>query len=180
VLKKIEATIHLTNYAVHPLMLANLAIALPLISIGSPFIWVLPVFLLSAIGPVWMYWTAMALDGQNLSARTHNLAMLLFMGMGLSLNNSIGVFEALLGVRSAFLRTPKFNIRGADPTVRISDYLLPHDPTAWLEMTLAVYAAGLLVYVLVQGVWSLVFWLFLYAGGYFYVAGLNIRQTIQR
>jgi hypothetical protein len=29
-------------------------------------------------------------------------------------------------------------------------------------------------------VWNLVFWLFLYAAGYFYVAGLNFRQTIRQ
>jgi len=143
-IKKIEATIHLTHYIVHPLMLFNLIISLPLISIKSPLLWILPVLIL---------------------------------GMGLSLNNSLAVFEALLGKQSAFLRTPKFNMQGKNITSKINEYMLPRDPFVWIEIFLAVYATGLLIYVMAQGVWGMVIWLILYASGYTYIAGLNFRQV---
>ena len=180
VLKKIEGTIHLTHYAVHPLMLFNLIISLPLIAIRSPLLWILPIFLFSAIGPLLMYWVAMGEEGQTIFARINNLAMLLLMGMGLSLNNSLAVIEALLGKESAFLRTPKFNIHGKNITGKINEYVLPRDPYAWIEILLALYTTGLLIYVLTQGVWSLVFWLILYASGYAYIASLNFSQTQKR
>ncbi len=174
--KKIEATIHLTHYLVHPLMLFNLIISLPLISIKSPFLWIMPIFLFSAIGPLLMYWVAMGEEGQSIIARAKNLVMLLLLGMGLSLNNSLAVFEALIGKKSAFLRTPKFNIHGGNNSIKINEYILPRDPFAWIEIILAIYATGMLIYVMNQGVWSLVIWLSLYAGGYAYIAGLNFKQ----
>jgi len=176
-IKKIEATIHLTHYVVHPLMLFNLIISLPLISTRSPFLWVLPVFLFSAIGPLLMYWVAMGKEGQTIWGRIYNLVMMLILGMGLSLNNSLAVFEALLGKQSAFLRTPKFNIQEGNIAINKNEYFLPRDPFAWVEIFLALYATGLLIYVLNQEVWSLVIWMILYASGYIYIASLNFKQT---
>ena len=179
-IKKIEGTLHLTHYAIHPLMFFNLLITLPLISIQSPWLWILPIFLFSAFGPLLMYWIAMGEEGQTILGRFNNLGMLLLLGMGLSLNNSLAILEALLGKQSAFLRTPKFNIDGKNITVKINEYVLPRDPYAWIEILLAVYTIGLLIYVLTLGVWSLVFWLILYASGYAYIAGMNFSQSQNR
>ena len=97
--------------------------------------------------------------------------------MGLSLNNSLAVLEALLGIQSAFLRIPQFNIRGNNISSKINEYVLPRDPYAWIEILLALYTTGLLIYVLTQGVWSLVLWLILYTSGYVYITSLNFSQT---
>ncbi|MBT3187520.1 MAG: glycosyltransferase [Anaerolineae bacterium] len=174
--KKIESTIHLTHYAVHPLMLFNLLITLPIISIRSTLVWLVPIFIFAAIGPMLMYWVAMKEEGETVWSRFYNLSMLLLLGMGLSLNNSLAVFEALLGKESAFLRTPKFNLQGKNISIKISEYVLPRDPFVWAEIFLALYTIGLLIYVLTLGVWSLVIWLILYASGYSYIAGLNFRN----
>jgi cellulose synthase/poly-beta-1,6-N-acetylglucosamine synthase-like glycosyltransferase len=175
--KKIEATIHLTHYIIHPLMLFNFIVSLPLISIRSPLLWIMPIFLISAIGPMLMYWVAMGEEGQTKFERVKNLAMLIILGMGLSLNNSLAVFEALLRKQSAFLRTPKFNIQGKNISVKKNEYMLPRDPFVWIEIIFAIYATGLLIYVMTQGVWSIVIWLVLYASGYIYIASLNLKQT---
>ena len=116
-------------------------------------------------------------EGQTILMRIHNLAMMLILGMGLSLNNSLAVFEALLGKKSAFLRTPKFNVHGENIAINKNEYFLPRDPLSWVEIFLAMYATGLLIYVLTQEVWSLVIWLILYASGYISIASLNFRQT---
>jgi len=115
-------------------------------------------------------------EGETVWSRFYNLSMLLLLGMGLSLNNSLAVFEALLGKESAFLRTPKFNLQGKNISIKISEYVLPRDPFVWAEIFLALYTIGLLIYVLTLGVWSLVIWLILYASGYSYIAGLNFRN----
>ncbi|MBL6982739.1 MAG: hypothetical protein ISR58_16315, partial [Anaerolineales bacterium] len=174
---KIEGTIHLTNYIVHPLILLNLALTLPLVTSQSPILWITPLFTFAAIGPALMYWVAMGNEGKSRWERAVNLSMLVVMGMGLSLNNTRAVVEALVGKQSSFLRTPKFNIRGRKNTLRKSEYTLPIDPNAWIETLIALYALGLFIYVLTNGVWSLVFWLLLYASGYSYIASLNFRQN---
>jgi len=177
---KIEATIHLTNYAVHPMMLLNLLLTLPLAASGSPLLRLVPVFTMAAIGPPLMYWVAMGEGDGTLRKRLSHLPVLVFLGTGLSVNNTRAVAEALLGVRSAFLRTPKFNLRGQDRAWRSNPYALPRDPTTWIEMALAGYAIALLAYVLLTGVWGLVPWLLIYAGGYSYIAGLSFIQAWQR
>jgi len=173
---KIEGTVHLTNYIVHPLILLNLALTLPLVSSQSPLLWITPVFTFAAIGPALMYWVAMGHEGKGRLQRMSNLALLVVMGMGLSLNNTHAVLEALVGKQSSFLRTPKFDIRGRTRSLKKSEYLLPIDPKSWIELLIAFYALGLFVYVLTSGVWSLVIWLLMYASGYVYIASLNFRQ----
>jgi len=99
-----------------------------------------------------MYWVAMKGDGKQFFEKIMNLLMLIVMGMGLSLNNTRAVAEALIGKQSSFLRTPKFNINGGNISHHSSDYLLPIDPNAWIELLIAIYAMGLFGYVLIQGV----------------------------
>jgi len=178
--EKIAGTIHLTNYAVHPLMLLNLILTLPIIHTRSPLMWAVPTFTFAALGPLLMYWLALREQGKVLRERFANLFMLVILGMGLSLNNTKAVLEGLLGVQSPFKRTPKFNLRGRKKTERGKDYLLPRDPIYWLEAALGIYAFTLLGYILTKGAWGLILWLLFYALGYGYVACLNFRQPARR
>lgn len=173
---KIGGTIHLTNYLVHPLMLLNLLLTLPILYTHSPLVWLVPGFTMAALGPLLMYWLTLREQGKGIGERVANLFMLVILGMGISLNNTRAVLEALLGIESPFKRTPKFNLRGQEKAGRGADYLLPRDPTLWLEAALALYAFSLLIFVLVNGIWGLTLWLLLYAVGYGYVTYLNFQQ----
>ena len=178
--RKILGIAHLTGYAVHPLMLINLLFLLPMMSSFSPALRIASLFSLTAIGPPLMYWTAMQSQGVSVRQRIRRLMVLLGLGTGLSVNNSRAVFEALLGVRSAFKRTPKFAVTRATRDWQTSAYVLPSDPTVWVEIALAVYANALLVYSLLNGFWWLFPWLSLYACGYSYISYLSIRQAWER
>ncbi len=171
---------HLTGYAVHPLMLLNLLFLLPVMSSFSPALQFASLLSLSAIGPPLMYWSAMQSQGIPVRIRVRRLIVLLGLGTGLSVNNSRAVFEAILGVRSAFKRTPKFAVTRAGKDWHTSAYALPSDPTVWAEMILAIYANALLVYSLFNGFWWLFPWLSLYACGYTYISYLSIRQAWER
>lgn len=174
---KIEGSIHLTNYFVHPLILLNLLLTLPLINSQSQLLWFTPLFTLAALGPIYMYWTSLRFERKKPLERIKHLSILVVLGMGLSLNNTLAVAEAVLGKQSSFLRTPKFNVLGNHSTVKSSEYLLPIDPHAWIEALIATYALTLFIYVIINGVWSLVIWLFLYASGYSYIANITFRQS---
>ncbi|MDE0142259.1 MAG: glycosyltransferase family 2 protein [Caldilineaceae bacterium] len=178
--RKLLGIAHLTGYAVHPLMLLNLLFLLPMMSSFSPALRVASLFSLTAIGPPLMYWTAMQSQGVSVRQRIRRLFVLLGLGTGLSVNNSRAVFEALLGVRSAFKRTPKFAVTRAGKDWHTSTYVLPSDPTVWAEIVLALYANALLVYSLLNGFWWLFPWLSLYAGGYTYISYLSIRQAWEK
>ena len=171
---------HLTGYAVHPLMLLNLLFLLPVMTSFSPALRIASLFSLTAIGPPLMYWTAMQTQGVPVRQRIRRLMVLLGLGTGLSVNNSRAVFEAILGVRSAFKRTPKFAVTRAGKDWQTSAYALPSDPTVWAEIVLALYANALLFYSLFNGFWWLLPWLSLYACGYTYISYLSMRQAWEK
>jgi hypothetical protein len=177
--RKFLGTLHLTNYAVHPLMVLNLLLILPMTLSDSPMLRLAPFLTLSAIGPPLMYWTALLTRSQSLPLRLGKLAMLIALGTGLSVNNTRAVVEAILGINSEFKRTPKFAVTGSSTQWRTSAYTLPRDPTAWIELMLALYAIGLLGWSIGHGIWWLVFWLLLYAGGYGFIAYLSFVQAWQ-
>ena len=78
--RKILGTLHLTNYTVHPLMVLNLMLILPMTVSDSPTLRLAPFLMLSAIGPPLMYWTAMQRKPLPLLARLGQLAMLVGVG----------------------------------------------------------------------------------------------------
>ena len=178
-LVKIEGTIHLTHYAVHPLMIINLVLMLPLLLRGNYLLNIYPVFALAAIGPMFMYLTAMRKQDLPIIKRLFNLLMLVLLGMGLSWNNTRAVGEALIGIQTPFKRTPKFNLHDRQNAVKYLDYLLPKDGGMWLEALIGIYALGLMLVAISHGNWGLVFWLSLISGGYAYVTIISIRQSLE-
>jgi cellulose synthase/poly-beta-1,6-N-acetylglucosamine synthase-like glycosyltransferase len=176
---KVEGTIHLTHYAVHPLMIINLLLIVPLL-LGRNFLLnIYPFFALAAIGPLFMYLTAMGKQEVPMLRRLFNLLMLVLLGMGLSLNNTRAVAEALIGKKTPFKRTPKYNLRNDQYGGKNLDYLLPRSGMVWLEALVGLYAVALLLVALSQGNWGLVFWLSLISGGYIYTTLIGFRQSIE-
>lgn len=176
---KLTSTIHLTNYMVHPLILLNLVLTLPVLLSRSPMLDLMPLFSIAALGPILMYWIAMGNSGKSRAARLPTLVMLLVTGMGLSLNNTLAVLEALLGIRSSFLRTPKFNIHGSNPSFLRKEYQVPVDRMTLIEILLAFYALIVLVFAFHLDAWRFIFWLPVYIASFGYVAGLGLYQSIQ-
>ena len=176
---KIEGTIHLTHYAVHPLMLINLLLILPLLLTKNHLLNIYPIFTLAAIGPLFMYLTAIRERNLPFVKRLFNLLMLVLLGMGLFFNNSRAVGEALLGIQSPFKRTPKYDLRSKQNAEKYLDYLLPKEAGVWVELFMGIYAYGLLFIALSQGNWGLVFWLSLISSGYTYITIISFKQSIE-
>jgi cellulose synthase/poly-beta-1,6-N-acetylglucosamine synthase-like glycosyltransferase len=177
--KKILGAFHLTNYAVHPLMLANLLLLLPMTFSESLLLYSTPFLALAAFGPPSMYWVVQKEQGDPVGQRLRQLAFLMSLGMGLSVNNTRAVFEAVAGIQSEFKRTPKSAATECESSWQSSAYALPPNAFTWLELALALYATLLLLYCLNQGIWWVAIWILLYSVGYGYVAILSIRQSWQ-
>lgn len=107
---RIEATLHLTHYAVHPLILLSIVLALPL-GLGTvppqgPWA-VLPVFALATGAPTAMALAAAAERGSSWRGRLRELGSLMLLGIGLCVSSSIAVVEGLAREPGSFERTPK-------------------------------------------------------------------------
>ncbi|MEO1263267.1 MAG: glycosyltransferase [Bacteroidota bacterium] len=73
--------------------------------------------------------------------------LFLAISMGLSLHNSIAVIQGWLGKQSAFVRTPKFNIKGLSDTFRNQNYLASKITwTTFFEGVLALYFLAAVVF----------------------------------
>jgi cellulose synthase/poly-beta-1,6-N-acetylglucosamine synthase-like glycosyltransferase len=63
--------------------------------------------------------------------------------LGLSFHNALAVLEGYLGIKSAFVRTPKFNITSKTDTWRSNHYLIDtKDIKTWIELFLVFYFLG--------------------------------------
>jgi hypothetical protein len=160
-------------------MIINLLLILPLLLSSNFLLDIYPFFALAAIGPLFMYLTAMGKRKVPLFKRLINLLMLVLLGMGLSLNNTRAVGEALIGKKTPFKRTPKYDLHDHQRNENYLDYLLPKSGMVWLEALTGVYAALLLVVALSKGIWGLVFWLTLISGGYIYTTIVSFKQFLE-
>lgn len=158
---KVQATIHLTHYAVHPLILLSVVLAVPLgkfASAGNSLWSVLPALALATGGPVGMSLAAAKEMGMPRRVSLRDTWSLMMLGTGLAVSNTIAVWRGLGGGgRHVFERTPK---GGED-----SSYALGRDLLAIVELASAVGCALLAVCMAYWQVVALVPFFLLYALG---------------
>jgi len=147
--QKLEATLHLTHYAVAVLMCLICVLTLPML-LWTPLPrlgWLAGLWwgaiLVSALAPCVMYTGSGLVLGRPWFSLSRFPAMLV-LGTGLCLNNARAVVEALLGRRSDFVRTPK---SGSTSLVhRVGAYQAAAGlRMALLELALGAYCAVTLV-----------------------------------
>ena len=101
--------------------------------------------------------------------------------MGLSLFNSIAVMEGYLGIRSPFVRTPKFNIVGKENNVRNNQYARSPIPViAIFEGLLAVYFGLAIWYAYAHGLYPFIPYHALLALGFGSIFFYSVRHSVIR
>ena len=173
-MQKIMAIQHLCQYLPQPLMLLMLLLTPPLLLTGA--LEGLPLAPLGLLGlaPPLMYIASQArlYDKRGAVAGLTAFPALLFIGTGMSLSNSLAVAAALLGIKTGFRRTPKFQ-----GDWRRSHYALSTDITVWLELALMLYAlwAAWLAWDLQRELFA---YLLIYALSFASVAGWSLRESL--
>lgn len=175
---KLEGIIHLTGYLVHPLMLIMVLLTLPMSHSQSWVLRMVPWLMTAAVGPPLLYAIAASVDGGNPGQRLHVLPMLVLLGTGIALSNTLAVLRAVLRRRQVFQRTPKFDLRQSSDQWVASNYALGADPLTLGEAALALFALGVLALTGIRSGPGA--WLLMYAGGFSYVASATVLQTFQR
>ncbi|MBI3732901.1 MAG: glycosyltransferase [Chloroflexi bacterium] len=176
---KLQGTLHLTGYLMHLLMVIAFVLTVPVSLVQSPVLALLPYLALTMVGPFCLYGTAVWRRSRSVLNLLGTLVMLVVLGTGMSINNARAAVEALLGINSAFRRTPKFDLRSRADQWRASRYSLPNDPMVWAELSAAALAIGYTA----NALWhhGLVNdWLLIYALAYSYVSSLSLYQGLGR
>ncbi len=105
----------------------------------------------------------------------------LSLSMGLSLYNAIAVSEGYLGIRSPFIRTPKFNIVGTETAVKKNKYAVSRPPVIVLfEALLALYFTAAIVWAVQMGYYAFIPFHTLLAMGFAGITFYTIKHSFVR
>ena len=179
---KLQAFIQLTRHIVFPLMLIQF-ITLPILLASQVNLYIvsfLPALTLAtylAMGPGAYLLVIHKMYKNNWKSHAKALPYLLVYSIGMSVNNTVAVFDGAIGKKNEFLRTPKYGIIKNDDDWRGKAYNLPFTKTTLLELFFAVYG--------ILGIFIAIFSnnpifapiIGLQAVGFFYIAWLSFSHT---
>ena len=179
---KLQAFIQLTRHIVFPLMLIQF-ITLPILLASEVNLYIvsfLPAVTLAtylAMGPGAYLLVIHKMYKKNWKAHAKALPYLLVYSIGMSVNNTVAVFDGVVGKKNEFLRTPKYGIVKNDDDWRDKAYNLPFTKTTLLELFFAVYG--------ILGIFIAIFSnnpifvpiIGLQAVGFFYIALISFSHT---
>ncbi len=148
---KIQAFVQLTRHIGYPLLLIQF-LALPILLAADMnlhvirFIPALTIATYLAMGPGAYLLVIYNLWGKDWKQKAKILPFLLIYAAGLSVNNTVAVFDGIFGKKNEFLRTPKYGIINRTDDWKDKAYNLPFTKTTLLEIFFGVYGLlGMLV-----------------------------------
>ena len=179
---KIQAFIQLTRHIVYPLMLIQF-LALPVLLASNmnlyvvSFIPALTIATYLAMGPGAYLMIIQSMYNKSWKSKAKILPALLVYNAGMSVNNSVAVFDAVIGKKNEFLRTPKYGIVTKEDDWRNKAYNLPFTQTTLLEIFFGVYG--------IMGIFISIFSnnpifvpiIGLQTIGFFYIAYMSLSHT---
>ncbi len=182
---KVEAFFHLTANFTYPLMIL-LTVLMPVsmvirfkhgwyevLMLDLPFFW-------TATMSVVMFYVASQRElGMSWWQRVRFLPFIMALGIGMCVNQSKAVIEALVGYETGFTRTPKLGLTGVrseDRSWLEKRYRTLATAQPLLELTLGGYLTSAVWFALDKGVWFSLPFLLLFQWGFFYVGLVSLLQ----
>src|SRR6202044_1543704 len=184
---KTEAIFHLTANISYPLMVLMSMILLPAMIVRFYQGWVqvliidLPLFLASTCSISSFYLAAeRALYPKTWKRTFLYLPFIMAVGIGLSVRNAVDVLEAIFGMKSDFVRTPKYRVEAGAQGDGVWAKKKYHKSAGWMpfaEVLLGLYFAAAVVYALQNENYATVPFLLLFVWGYLYTGLMSLAQT---
>ncbi len=183
---KIEAFFHLTNNISYLLMLLLSILMYPSmlarINIGwfQMVVTDVPFLLVATVGISFFYICSQKEAYKDWKSRLIYLPSLMSLGIGLSVNNSKAVLEALFNWKTEFKRTPKFKIEGKKDRWADKKYRGEMSLLLIMELLLGIYFTFNIYFAYINKIYVSIPFLVIFQLGYFYIAFLSIFQIIWR
>lgn len=141
---KLQSFIHMTRHIVNPLFLAQFLIFPMLLAMDfklytenwAPFL-VIGTYI--ALGPGGYLAVINRTWKDQWRKKAWQFFFLNFLAAGITVNNTVAVFDAIFGKKNEFLRTPKFGVVKKNDDWRNKEYVLPFTKTTLLEIFFALY-----------------------------------------
>ena len=176
--KRVEGLLHLSGYLMNVFMLALLLTLVPLMALDARFPDAMMYLSFAMFGPVVVYALSQRVLYPDWLPRLRYFAVLLLLGTGIALSNSLAVMEAFTRRGNTFRRTPKFSVENEKDAWQSKRYALPLSWETFVELSLTVYACvGAAIAWQRHLVWTLPF-LLLYAASFAFVGGLSLLHSL--
>ncbi len=186
-LVKFEATVHLTNHMVFPAMLAISLLCFPLMYMGirypdsALFFWLTALFTVNAFSYPLFYICAQRELYADWKRRGLFLPILMVGAIGLSVINTKAVLSAVMGRKSPFTRTPKFNLSDRKSfSWKGRHYRNRFNITVLAELLLVIYTTFTLIYAINNLQFNAIPVILIYWLGFMLIGGLSLVHAMQR
>jgi cellulose synthase/poly-beta-1,6-N-acetylglucosamine synthase-like glycosyltransferase len=181
---KLEMFFRLTGNISYPLMIVASFLQFPLLLVryNQPFYHLmvldLPLLFFSSISVVMFYGSAVWYLDDRRTPRLLHLPLVMGLGIGLAFSNARAVLEALMGVKSEFVRTPKYRVEETtDATWKRKKYKRKRGLLPLLELSFAVYFLLAITYSVRLHMWGTIPFLLLFFFGFGYMGVMSVLQT---
>lgn len=182
---KVEAFFHLSANIAYPLMVLLGLLLFPALIIRFHQGWFelllldLPLFMAATFSVSSFYVVSQREVYPDWMSRIKYLPFLMSVGIGLSVNNSKAVLEALLCIDSSFIRTPKFCIQSLKDDWREKRYRARVGFLPCVEVALGIYFALMILYSFDRAIYGPIPFLLLFMVGYLYTGFMSLFQPFQ-
>ena len=181
---KLEMFFRLTGNISYPLMIVASFMQFPLLVVrynqGLHQLMMLdvPLLFFSTISVVLFYGSAIWYLDKERGRRLWHLPLVMGLGIGLAFSNARAVIEALAGVKSDFIRTPKYRVEQTDDeSWKRKKYKRKHGWLPLLELSFAFYFVLAIGYAVRMHMWGPIAFLLLFLFGYGYMGVMSLLQT---
>ncbi|MEK6325714.1 MAG: glycosyltransferase [Acidobacteriota bacterium] len=182
---KLEQFFRLTGNLAAPLVIVLALINLPILIIrynqGLFHLFVLdvPILTFSTLSVVVYYVvTQRYLYPDTWKQSLKYMPFVMSMGIALTFSNARAVLEALLGIKTPFVRTPKYKIEDTGDTTWVKKRYVPRRLSLpWLELLFAFYFVFTIWLAIDSGIFGTLPFLMIYLCGYAYAAAMSIAQA---
>lgn len=180
---KIESWYHLTANLSYPLMIVLSVLLMPAMIIRFYQGWFqmlyidLPLFMASTFSISSFYLVSQKeLFPKKWTRSLLYLPLLMSLGIGLTITNTIAVMEALVGKQTAFARTPKYRVESKKDKVGAKKYRKRLGWVPWIELAIGTYFALAVYYAIDNENYFTVPFLLLFVVGYWCTGLMSLLQ----
>jgi cellulose synthase/poly-beta-1,6-N-acetylglucosamine synthase-like glycosyltransferase len=137
-----------------------------------------PLMIFATFSVASFYGTAIRYRYPNEKWRLWLIPLAMAMGIGLVFSNTRAVLEALFGVRSGFVRTPKYNVesRGDNWLKAAVKYRRKRGLLPYVELAFALYFVYAVYYAIRSNIYATIPFLLIFLLGYGYMAVMSLFQ----
>jgi len=179
---KAEAFFHLSANFNYPLMCVLSVLMAPAMVIRYNMGWYemllidVPLFLAATASVANFYMVCQRELHEDWITRMKYLPFLMSIGIGLAINNTKAVFEALFNKQSEFARTPKYCIEASADEWIGKKYRQSFVVQPLIELALGLYFTATVFYALANGIYGTLPFLVLFQIGFLYTGLLSVIQ----